>query len=119
MLRAATNVILRACVINQQTRSVFQGVPVRIYVRYKNSDRNVHLASFTTNAEGTGQPRFGLPEWADGDYELQVVARPSSGPEVLKEKVHLKRSWKVMLTSDKPVYQPGQTIHLRSLSLRQ
>ncbi|HEV3078950.1 MAG TPA: alpha-2-macroglobulin family protein, partial [Gemmataceae bacterium] len=93
--------------------------PVDIDLRDNHSDRNVHLASFTTNAEGTGQPRFELPEWGDGEYELQVVARPTSGPEVLTERVHLKRSWKVMLTSDKPVYQPGQTIHVRSLALRQ
>ena len=29
----------------------------------------------------------------------------------------LKRSWQLMLTSDKPVYQPGQVIRLRSLAL--
>ena len=31
----------------------------------------------------------------------------------------LKRSAKVMLTSDKPVYQPGQVIYVRALALRQ
>ncbi len=32
--------------------------------------------------------------------------------------VRLHRGWQVMLTSDKPVYQPGQTVQLRSLALR-
>ena len=31
----------------------------------------------------------------------------------------LKRSWQLMVTTDKPVYQPGQMIHLRSLALAQ
>src|SRR5205807_1332332 len=34
------------------------------------------------------------------------------------ETVQLRRSWKLMLSSDKPVYQPGQTILIRSLALR-
>ena len=38
-------------------------------------------------------------------------------PEVIARKVHLARSWRLMLTSDRPVYQPGQTIHVRSLAL--
>ena len=28
------------------------------------------------------------------------------------ETIKLKRSWRLMLTTDKPVYQPGQTIRL-------
>src|SRR5205814_8738980 len=75
-------------------------------------------ATCTTDADGTGQPRFQLPDWEDGRYELSIVARMSGGPEVLTEQIKLKRSWKLMLTSDKPVYQPGQTIHIRSLTLR-
>src|SRR5438270_4601815 len=118
-LLAGTNGSLRVRVVHHQTGARLADVPVDIELRDNHSDRQVHLANFTTNAEGTGQPRFELPDWLDGDYELQVVARPASGSEVLKESVHLKRSWKVMLTSDKPVYQPGQTIHLRSLALRQ
>jgi hypothetical protein len=118
-LLAGTSGSLRVRLVHHQTGMPIPGVPVDIDLRDSHSDRNVRLASFTTNAEGTGQPRFELPEWGDGDYELQIVARPTSGPEVLTEKVHLKRSWKVMLTSDKPVYQPGQTIHVRSLALRQ
>jgi uncharacterized protein YfaS (alpha-2-macroglobulin family) len=118
-LLAGTTGSLRVRLVHHQTGMPIPGVPVDIDLRDNHSNRDVHLASFTTDSEGTGQPRFELPEWGDGDYELQVVARPASGPEALTEKVHLKRSWKVMLTSDKPVYQPGQTIHVRSLALRQ
>jgi hypothetical protein len=96
-----------------------EGVPVDIELLDKSTQASVHLASFTTDAQGTGQPRFQLPDGADQDYELHIIAHPNGKTETLAEPVRLKRSWKLMLTSDKPVYQPGQTIHLRSLALRQ
>src|SRR5262249_33044805 len=49
---------------------------------------------------------------------LGIVARPAGKEEVLTLPVTLKRSWKLMLSSDKPLYQPGQEIHLRSLALQ-
>src|SRR5207244_1928018 len=45
-------------------------------------------------------------------------AATPGGEEVVKHHVELHRSWKVMLSTDKPVYQPGQVIHVRSLTLR-
>lgn len=77
----------------------------------------VSLGSFQTNAQGIGQPRFQVPNWADGDYELYVVARPEGKTEEVTHKVKLQRSWKLMVSSDKPVYQPGQEIHVRALAL--
>jgi hypothetical protein len=63
--------------------------------------------------------RFKVPDWPSGDYELQVTAFTNEGQEVLSRTVQLKRQWKLLLSTDKPVYKPGQVIHLRSLALRQ
>ncbi|MGH7174459.1 MAG: MG2 domain-containing protein, partial [Gemmataceae bacterium] len=52
-------------------------------------------------------------------YGLVVTAQTPGSPETISRSVRLTRSWKLMLTSDKPVYQPGQTIHVRALALRQ
>jgi len=78
----------------------------------------VTLASFKTDAQGTGAPRFQLPELAEGHYDLRVVAQGSGGPEIIERSVFLERSWSLMLSSDRPVYQPGQTILVRGLALR-
>ena len=59
-----------------------------------------------------------FPDWEDGDYELELVAHTGGQAERLLRSVRLNRSWKLMLSTDKPVYQPGQTIHARSLALR-
>ena len=58
-----------------------------------------------------------LPDWSPGKYQLRVSAQAGSGEDSITEPVTLRRSWQLMLTSDKPVYQPGQVIHLRSLAL--
>jgi hypothetical protein len=108
---------LRIRLTNHETGAAMEGVPVEIELRDK-ANQVIHLASFTTNAEGSGQPRFHLPDTADGDFQLRVIARPKGTEEVLQEAIKLKRSWKVMLTTDKPVYQPEQTIHVRALALR-
>ena len=48
-------------------------------------------AAHGQDAQGTGQPRFRLPEWEDGSYELRVVATPAGEPEVISQNVRLKR----------------------------
>src|SRR5262249_32905567 len=109
---------LRVRLTNGRTHAPIAGVPVEVTLGEPGSANFVSLASFTTDALGNGQPSFRLPDWSDGTYPLQVTAKTAGTPEVLSQKVTLKRSSKLMLTTDKPVYQPGQTIHIRTLTLR-
>jgi hypothetical protein len=99
------------------TRS--QGVPVEIALAPKDGTPPVTLSTFQTGPDGSGEPRFQVPDWANKDCELIVTAQSPDGPETVRQSVRVRRSWRVMLSSDKPVYQPGQTIRLRSLALRQ
>jgi hypothetical protein len=117
-LLAGTNSSLRVRLINHQSGTAIANVPVDIELRDPTTNHVVALTQFTTDAQGSGQPRFQLPDWVNGKYELRVVAHPSRTPEVITRTIQLKRSWKLMLSSDKPVYQPGRTIHVRSLALR-
>jgi alpha-2-macroglobulin-like protein len=110
---------VRVRLMDHRRGTALAGVPVTIELRNQARGETVELAHFTTDAQGTGSPRFTLPDWDNGDYEFCVVARPPGDTETVTEKVRLRRSWKVMLSTDKPVYQPGQEIHVRSLALRQ
>ncbi|MBM4070510.1 MAG: hypothetical protein FJ271_16375 [Planctomycetes bacterium] len=115
---ADSDASLRVRVVHQPDGKPLKDIPVTIeLIAEKKADHVVALASFTTDEQGTGQPRFHLPDWPPGDYELRVRARTGT-PQVISRKIKLARSWKLMLTSDRPVYQPGQTIHLRGLALR-
>jgi uncharacterized protein YfaS (alpha-2-macroglobulin family) len=121
-LRPGTEASLRVLLVNRpEQRRPLANVPVSIELRRRATGERVQLVSFRTDGQGTGRPKFRLPDWTDGECQLRVVADVGWMPwndEVLERPVTLKRSWRLMLSSDKPVYQPGQTIHLRSLALR-
>jgi hypothetical protein len=115
-LMAAASGSLRILLMDRHTSRPLAGVPVKIAL--ERGKEVVELASFTTDDRGTAQPRFQLPDWDESDCRLHVRAQTPSGEEHVSEKIELKRSWKLMLTSDKPVYQPGQAIQARALALR-
>jgi uncharacterized protein YfaS (alpha-2-macroglobulin family) len=117
-LLAATTASMRIRLVDRAgSGTILAGVPV-IVTLHAPDGRQQELARFDTDAQGTGSPRFDLPDWADGNYELRITANTPSGKEVLSRKVQLARSWRLMLSTDKPVYQPGQMIQARALALR-
>jgi hypothetical protein len=71
-----------------------------------------------TSNEGVARVSFRVPEVPPGQYTLQVKTRSAFGEETLKHGVKIASAPKVLVTTDKPLYQPGQTIHLRALALR-
>ncbi len=72
----------------------------------------------TTNGNGIieGAPNVD-PDLPEGQYTLQVKVSSDEGTSTIFRRIKIQRSFRVFLTSDKPLYQPGQTIHLRALSL--
>lgn len=117
-LLAGSNASLRLAVLDQRTGLPAPGVPVTVVLYRPGTGEEVQLAAFTTDERGAATPRLTLPDWPDGQYQLRVSAQPSGPREDLVQPVDLKREWRLMLSTDKPVYQPGQTIRLRSLALR-
>ncbi|MFN2596090.1 MAG: MG2 domain-containing protein, partial [Pyrinomonadaceae bacterium] len=69
-----------------------------------------------TGADGTAALDFQLPRAIpDDDVDLDVTGRLG---EVVREEsssLDLDRRVRVLLSTDKPLYQPGQTVHLRAL----
>jgi hypothetical protein len=117
-LHAGAAGALRVMVVHDEKRAPLADVPVRIDLRDPEAGTWLQLAQFTTDALGTGQPHFQLPDWKAGTYDLRVTATPAGTTQSLVRPVELTRSWKLMLTSDRPVYRPGDTIHVRALALR-
>ncbi len=48
-----------------------------------------------------------------------IVSKPDEIEEAAEHPVDIVRTSRVLVTTDKPLYQPGQTMHLRVLALRQ
>ncbi len=68
--------------------------------------------------EGTVEAKFLVPDVPPGRYELTVQVSSSLGSDEVKRPINITRQTQILLTTDKPLYQPGQTIHLRALALR-
>jgi len=72
-------------------------------------------------AKTDGQGALSLPFETKADmrgaYTL-VVLSGSDKPDRIEQPVKIVSKSRIMLTTDKPVYQPGQTIHIRALALR-
>ena len=102
-------------VVLQDGNRPVSGRQVDVDLADETGDRNIRLVSFVTNDRGTGTPQFQLPDWPVGEYELKVTLQ-GSDEDVITRRIDLKRNWHLTLSSDKPVYQPGQTIHVRSLA---
>lgn len=117
-LLAGSNGSIRVRVMNASTRGAMAGVPVQMTLVNSATREVIRLADFQTDPHGTASPRFTLPDWPSGSHTLKIVAQTDHGPEETTQIVTLKRESKLMLSSDKPLYQPGQTIHLRALALR-
>jgi len=75
------------------------------------------LARWTSNASGAVGGSVEVPDWPEGEYTL--IARPDGNEDLqLSTTITIKRGHKVYLATDKPIYKPGQTIHMRTLILR-
>jgi len=82
------------------------------------ANKNYRLFTGSTDEEGTMDASFEIPQdTPEGEGELTVNVSSSRGKDKITEKVSVSRSYRIYLTSDKPVYQPGQTIHIRALSM--
>lgn len=105
---------LRVRLLDRPGGNPISGAAVNVTLAAPNG-KTVTLASFKTDSRGTGSPRYTLPDWDEGEYRIRITA---AGRETVERAVTLKRPTRLMVSTDKPVYQPGQTIHMRALALR-
>ncbi len=66
---------------------------------------------------GIVDAKFKVPDWADGSYQMIVKTQTPFGKGEVKQQVTLKRTGKLLMVTDKPIYQPNQVIHMRTLAL--
>ena len=75
------------------------------------------LFSGRLNRHGTLAAQFHFPAGLEGKYDIRLIADTPIGSAEYTQPIELKDPALIMLTTEKPVYQPGQTIHIRALAL--
>src|ERR1039458_8231689 len=69
------------------------------------------------NRRGTTEAQFRFPAGRVGSYQLRYVVDTPIGSTEFTQTVRLEDKVSILLTAEKPIYQPGQTIHVRALAL--
>ena len=82
-----------------------------------NSSPAQTLFTGRSDADGVVNVSFTVPADAAADQTLIVETRSSLGTDRIEREVTIQRDYRVLLTTDKPLYQPGQIIHIRALAL--
>src|SRR5262249_37840988 len=60
---------------------------------------------------------FKVPALTPGQYTLEIETKSTLGQEKLARDIQVKAQPKILLVTDKPLYQPGQLIRIRALAL--
>ena len=70
-----------------------------------------------TDETGSLPVQFRVPAGVPGEARLVVETESEVGRDTLEQPVIIQRDYRLLLSSDKPLYQPGQTVHMRALAL--
>ncbi|MCC6442607.1 MAG: type II secretion system protein GspG [Armatimonadetes bacterium] len=110
---------LRVIVTDHRTGRALPGARVRMALRDPKLSAVRALFAGVTNDRGTVEASFKIPDLPGQTRRLVVTAEALGEKDTLESEITLARAEQVLLTTDKPLYQPGQTMHLRALALRQ
>ncbi|MBI2808306.1 MAG: hypothetical protein HYX68_25240 [Planctomycetes bacterium] len=108
----------------QGVRTIIDTVPqvgsdVAIYlIGAKKQAQQKPIYEGVTDLTGKVLANFAIPAVEPGQYTLQIVTKSALGEEKLEHQVRIKADGKILLVTDRPIYQPGHLIHLRALALQ-
>ncbi len=112
---AGSNPTLRLVALNHSTGKPVPGASVTFTI--SDGEKKSVLYRGKTDGRGTVDATFRIPEDLAGRHTLVVKVRSPLGDDLIESQITIRKDHKILLTTDKPLYQPGQTIHIRSLSL--
>ena len=109
---------LRAVLTDHRTGEPIENA--RIVVRISPADAEDYTTLYRglTDSRGTVEATFDIPDLEPGDYDLKIRGRTAAGADETVQRIRIARRYQILLTTDKPIYQPSQTIHIRALALR-
>ncbi len=92
------------------------GFPIgneRVNILLKTKNKTYHLFDGKTDESGSTQAIINVPNFS-GEATLLIHA---VGTDV-ESKIEVKDTYRIIIATDKPIYQPGQTVHIRILSFQ-
>lgn len=110
-----TPIKYRAVILNQRTNEPIEDA--RVHIVLTANDREKRVFEGTTDRLGTCDIEFDAPQDVDNaDVHFEIVS--DIGKDTYDTSIKLISGNLTYLVTDKPIYQPGQTVHIRTLSLQ-
>ncbi|MBI2931693.1 MAG: hypothetical protein HYY16_08580 [Planctomycetes bacterium] len=107
-----------ARVVVYETRGINSVAPIEgATVRARLKGQSAVLFEGKTAAGGAADVAFTVPDLPDGDHTLVIQSESTTGKHEAEIAIKLQRDLRILLVTDKPLYQPGQVIHLRALAM--
>jgi 5-hydroxyisourate hydrolase-like protein (transthyretin family) len=118
-LAPGTEASLRVIVREVATARPLPGAEIYVRLRPHGQREAVTLYSGRTGPQGTADVRFHVPDYGPDSLSADLIVATAStlGAAQVERPVTVRRSFRVYLTSDKPIYRPGQALHMRALAL--
>jgi uncharacterized protein YfaS (alpha-2-macroglobulin family) len=116
-LTPGSQAALRVVVRDSKDGAPLRGAKIKVSLKPTEGGQALMVFSGITNELGTAQISFNVPKDTAPDQKLIVETTSNLGSDTVERPVTVKRDYRVLLSTDKPIYQPGQAIHLRLLAL--
>lgn len=93
-----------------------EGVNIRAELSFEGTSSTLN-GSAVTDSEGFAVLDFAVPAEVTGDGEINVAGSRNGLSATETASIRIDRAIRVSISTDKPIYQPGQTLHTRVLVL--
>ncbi len=112
---SGTLVKYRVIVKNQRTEEPIVGAKIKVILLGQKMENTVYEGK--TDHVGNCEISFNLPDDVKGG-EFKFIVSSDLGKDEYNTRFKIVTGNLTYLVMDKPIYQPGQTIHIRTLSLQ-
>jgi hypothetical protein len=116
--RAGSELRARVSAVNPVTGRAVKGVAVSGELKFDGDEAPaVVKSSAVTGGDGHATLDFRVPGGVEDDVDgdLKITARRGAFADKAETSVSVEQKARVILTTDKALYQPGQTLHARAL----
>ncbi|OQX56322.1 MAG: hypothetical protein B5M53_02065 [Candidatus Cloacimonas sp. 4484_209] len=107
---------VRIVTLNYRGRKPIKNAFVTITLKGEKLSKKLFAGK--TNANGNIDASFFIPDLKDKNLSIIVSAKTNIGKDKVSYNVTTRKAYSIYLITDKPVYQPGQIIHIRTLTLK-
>ena len=113
---AGTTASMRLVVTDSKNETVAGASSVRIELTAPNH-KPILMFEGPLDRRGTTDAQVRFPAGVIGTATLHYVVDTPIGSTEAKQQIRIEDQSAILLTTEKPLYQPGQTIHVRALAL--